>query len=235
MAEIKNLTICIKTLERPEELDKCLKSIRKYYPKVRIIVADDSRAPSVNSLADEYYFLEHDVGVSAGRNFLIDKVDTKYCMFIDDDTLFTNESRIERALDILDDNKEINMVAGTIKGTTFHGLLEKRGEIMIRHMRKHRRIINGHKIYDFDIQIFIARTETMVENKWNENLKTVEHTEYFWRAIGNIVLTRIPDWRFLNTAARNTTYSKYRVQRIREYMKKQCDAMGVERIVDHWH
>ena len=202
------------------------------YPEVKIIVADDSKKVIANELADEYYHLSYDVGVSAGRNFLISKVETKYAMFIDDDTLFIEESRLEKAMKILEENQIINMVAGAIKGSDFYGTMEIVNGDLIRSRRKHRSIIKGHKIYDFDIQLFICRTDFIKRNMWNPELKTVEHMEFFWRIKDNLVLTRVPDMYFKNTSIRNKEYSKLRMARASFYMDKQCSLIGVRKIGD---
>lgn len=46
MKELKEkLTIAIKTFERPGCLQECVESIKKMYPEIKIIVADDSKTP----------------------------------------------------------------------------------------------------------------------------------------------------------------------------------------------
>ena len=46
---LSDITILIKTFERPEYLDRLIKSIKLYYPNIKIIVADDSRNPIVRN------------------------------------------------------------------------------------------------------------------------------------------------------------------------------------------
>lgn len=41
----KNLTAVVKTFERPAVLERLVSSIRRFYPKLHIIVVDDSREP----------------------------------------------------------------------------------------------------------------------------------------------------------------------------------------------
>jgi len=229
---LDKVTIAIKTIERAECLDDCLRSIRFLYPTIKIIVADDSKKPIKNKLSNEYYFLEFDCGVSKGKNFLLDKVNTEYVMFLDDDTLFTEESRIEDALSVLENNPAIDLVAASLEGVNYYGTFSKEGDILYRNNKKHVEIINGHKIYDYVIQLYLARTESIKSIKWNEELKTCDHADFFWRAKSTLKSTRLEQWKMINTARQNEVYRTFRQDRIPLYMKKQCEFIGVEKIVD---
>lgn len=74
------VTLIIKTFEREPCLLPYIKSVREFYPGLRILVADDSRQiaeteeamSAINNLS--YFALPFDTGVSAGRNFLLDHV-----------------------------------------------------------------------------------------------------------------------------------------------------------------
>lgn len=229
---MKDLTICIKTFERPKCLEECINSIRTFYPNVKIFVADDSEQPTYNNKADEYHFLPFDTGLSYGRNFLLDKVKTKFIMFIDDDTIFTSNECLEKMTSVLKNNQEIDLVAGSIIGNNFFGCLNKDGEILFRDQLKYRKITNGYKIYDYVLNLFVARTEKIKKIRWNNELKIVEHMDFFWRAKDKLISTRLDDCVFLNTSKRNSKYSKFRIDRIAFYKKKQCDLIGVKSIKD---
>lgn len=70
------VTIIIKTLDRYDCLINLLDSIFKKYPKIRVLVGDDSEISSKEKILSkfnqynlQYYNLEKDCGLSAGRNF----------------------------------------------------------------------------------------------------------------------------------------------------------------------
>lgn len=51
----------------------------------------------------QYYNLEKDCGLSAGRNFLLNKIQTKYFVLADDDFVFDQKTNLERAVQILEE------------------------------------------------------------------------------------------------------------------------------------
>ena len=105
-----DVTFCIKTLERPRSCQKCIHSIRRFYPQSPIIVVDDS------PLAYEYKGSNVkllrpglDVGAAAGRNIAIDAVETPYMVMIDDETLSVDTpADLERAIKMMQDDLLMN-------------------------------------------------------------------------------------------------------------------------------
>nr|KAF6295149.1 beta-1,4-N-acetyl-galactosaminyltransferase 2 [Myotis myotis] len=80
-----------------------LRSVREYYPDLTVIVADDSKEPlKINDSHVEYYSMPFGKGWFAGRNLAISQVTTKYVLWVDDDFLFTNKTKIERLVDVLE-------------------------------------------------------------------------------------------------------------------------------------
>ena len=100
----------IKTFKRYDCLNKLLKSIRKFYPKASIIIADDN---SENEFDTEFYRkwkkildiklikLPFDSGVSAGRNKMVESSKKPYILLLDDDLVFTSKTKIEKFYKIL--------------------------------------------------------------------------------------------------------------------------------------
>ena len=79
-----NLTAIIKTFERPRALDRLIRSIRRDYPDLPIIVGDDSFHPYRRTDV-EYLRLPPDIGASAGRNAMLHRVQTPLFLQLDDD------------------------------------------------------------------------------------------------------------------------------------------------------
>ena len=206
-------------------------SIRKYCGDIKIYVLDDSETPTINPLADLYIEESYDKGLSAGRNTLLSKVETKYFLLLDDDTIFTEESDINKMLEVLEHNPDIDIVAGHIEGNDFWGELEIEDKKLYRNKGFSREEIGGHEIYDFVINLFLGRTETVSKFKWDDRLKIKEHMDFFWKVKGELKSTRLGDVKFLNTSERNSRYSKMR-DRTSEFGRMQNLIIGVKEIVD---
>src|SRR5687767_12109794 len=106
------VTAIVKTFERPRSLDRLVRSIRRYYPRLRVIVGDDSVTAYPRSDVD-YVRLPVDVGVAAGRNAILELVDTPYFLTLDDDIAFTPQTRIEKLVETLE-RHEAALVAGDL-------------------------------------------------------------------------------------------------------------------------
>ncbi len=82
--QLPNLTAIIKTFERPRILRRLVSSIRRLYPDLKVIVADDSRSPvpvdGVTTIE-----LPYNTGLTAGRNAALREVVTPYFLLLDDD------------------------------------------------------------------------------------------------------------------------------------------------------
>lgn len=98
---MNDLTILIKTFERPDCLVRILTSIDKYQPGTPVIIADDSanssRKKVLSRFSDmivEFVDLPFDSGVSRGRNRLLDRVTTPYFVLCDDDLVFHNNTNL---------------------------------------------------------------------------------------------------------------------------------------------
>lgn len=123
-----DITFCIKTFERKPALERLLFSIANYYPQAKILIADDSNRFDVPYYKDLWqrldkeglinkpvaYNLGYDMGLSYGRNFLVDKATTKYCLILDDDYEFTDKTDILKLQTILDNDEEIGIAGGLI-------------------------------------------------------------------------------------------------------------------------
>ena len=232
MYTTRDVTVCIKTFERPHCLAECVKHIRKRYPDIQIIVVDDSNTPGRNEHVDKYLSLPYDSGLSAGRNFALKHVSTPLAMIIDDDTMFIKDKCIENMLEVYNSSDEINLVAGRLfpnKRHEWHGKFIMNDDLEL-HFRKSDNSIAGHAIYDFVINLFIADTKTLQENPWREELKIAEHTEWFWRVRDKMKCTICDAAMFKNTSDKsNPEYAKMRQRK--QFWKKQSDAIGVRRLI----
>jgi len=131
----ESVTILVKTHARYECVFTLIASIRNFYPTIRILIADDGadqQSPGAvreqtemmaelqrsyaNDGSIEFYALPYDLGLSYSRNYLLDRVKTTYFVTCDDDFIFTEETRIESWLLLLEEFGSIDIVGGVVYG-----------------------------------------------------------------------------------------------------------------------
>ena len=230
----KDITIGIKTFIRPDCCLRLVKSIREKYPDIKILVADDGdKSPNLSEFNNlECFKMEFDSGVSAGRNLLIDNTKTKYYLTVDDDMIFTEDTNLEIAYEILEENPQLDMVGGKVGAAKYHGLLKKENNVMTLHKGESKNNINGHLIYDIILQFYLVKAEKIKQIKYDPELKIVDHMEFFWRAKDFLNITYIGDtynFGIINKSdSSNKDYIKFRKRD--EYIKLAKQKMGVEEI-----
>lgn len=108
---LHDVSILIKTLERPTQLKNLLYSIQILKFNGPIIIADDSRVPYKEEVLQQfpdlkitYISLPFDTGTAEGRNLMLERVNTKYFVLCDDDFIFEPRTRIPVMQKLLIDN-----------------------------------------------------------------------------------------------------------------------------------
>ncbi|XP_007482439.1 beta-1,4 N-acetylgalactosaminyltransferase 2 isoform X2 [Monodelphis domestica] len=191
--KLKNLvTIATKTFLRPHKLQILLMSIRQYYPDVTVIVADDSEKPQkINDTYVEHYIMPFGKGWFAGRNLAVSQVTTKYVLWVDDDFLFTKDTKIEELVDVLE-KTELDVVGGSVSGNLFQfKLLMEQGEDgdCIHKRSGYFEVLNGFPncvVTSGIANFFLAHTESLQRVGFDPQLKRVAHTEFFIDGLGNL-------------------------------------------------
>ena len=108
-----NLTIIIKTFERPYIILRLIKSIRIMYPRIKIIVVDDSKIPQrINDV--QTVFLPYDSGISKGGNEAVKIVNTKYLLLLDDDFIFYRYTKVLPLLRMFEKYPNIDIIGGQV-------------------------------------------------------------------------------------------------------------------------
>lgn len=186
----QKVTLSIKTFERPECIQKLVKSIRKYYPNIHIIVTDDSKNPSpIRNV--EYCIMPFYSGSSAGRNLGLSKVETEYVVTLDDDFLFTTTTKLEKWVEILD-NTTIDLVSGNVDSRRFEGLIDLSNR-KCRLIQGSRGTEGGLKLYDVVLQFWMGRTNVIQSlGGWDKDFKTQDHKIFFARHLGKLKIAHCP-------------------------------------------
>lgn len=194
---LNELTIVVKTFERYKTLARLLRSIRKYYPSVKIVVVDDSLHPK-EVKGVEKITMPYNSGISAGRNAALGCVATKYTLFLDDDFVFSRKTKIEDSLYLIDSDSRIDILGGKVIDLPFFtihdyskiGLYPTNSQPVAPIGSK----ISGLPVYDKVPNFFICRTDRVKKVGWDNQLKKIEHADFFTRARG--VLLTVYDEKF---------------------------------------
>ncbi|EPY73762.1 UDP-GalNAc:Neu5Acalpha2-3Galbeta-R beta1,4-N-acetylgalactosaminyltransferase-like protein [Camelus ferus] len=179
------VTVATKTFLRPHKLKTMIQSIRQYYPDLTVIVADDSKEPlKINDNHVEYYTMPFGKGWFAGRNLAISQVTTKYVLWVDDDFIFNNKTKIEVLVDVLE-KTELDVVGGSVLGNVFQfKLLLERGENgdCLHRRSGFFRPLDGFPscvVTSGVVNFFLAHTERLQRVGFDPRLQRVAHSDIF--------------------------------------------------------
>ncbi|XP_065108832.1 beta-1,4 N-acetylgalactosaminyltransferase 2-like isoform X2 [Paramisgurnus dabryanus] len=195
------VTITTKTFLRYNKLKVLINSIRKVYPKIKIIIADDSPKPE-NLFGDniEQYIMPPAQGWFAGRNLAVSQVTTKFFLWVDDDFEFMDETRIESFVEIMEANPELDVVGGAVSGEQYYFSLEyvenDEGGCLRRFQGRHHKPLPGFDgcfFVDVIVNFFLARTDAVRRVGFDPFLKKVGHTEFFIDGLGKLLVVSCKD------------------------------------------
>ncbi|XP_059376087.1 beta-1,4 N-acetylgalactosaminyltransferase 1-like [Carassius carassius] len=191
------VTIITKTFLRYKELSVLIQSIRKFYPKIKIIVADDSLKPeNVSGNNIEHYIMPPAQGWFAGRNLAVSQLTTKYFLWVDDDFEFLSETRIERFVEIMEALPDLDVLGGEVSGDQFYFVLQydegdENDGGCLRRIREFHQPLPGYDgcfLVDGVVNYFLARTDAVRRVGFDPFLKRVAHTEFFIDGVGKLMV-----------------------------------------------
>lgn len=190
MCQTKNITALIKTFRRPKSLQLLLESIRQFFPDLRVVIVDDSPIPlNDTNLGNhvQYIHTDYDIGLSAGRNFGLDFIQTKYVLLLDDDFLFTPRTQIGKMYDVLE-KTDFSLVGGTLLdygyvSRRFHGCFGEKDGVLQLNIETNKGFAFGYPLYDFVLNFFMGKTSHIKQVLWDEDLKLGEHEDFFLRFV----------------------------------------------------
>ncbi|XP_051546251.1 beta-1,4 N-acetylgalactosaminyltransferase 1-like [Myxocyprinus asiaticus] len=214
------VTILVKAFLRYKELHVLIKSIRQFYPNIKIIIADDSHNPE-KVVGDniEHYIMPPAQGWFAGRNLAVSQVTTKYFLWVDDDFVFLNETRIESFVKILEAVPDLDVVGGEVQGNRFFFRLQyeegssEEGGCIKRVRGTHTPLpgFNGCFYADGVVNYFMARTDAVRKVGFDPFLKRVAHTEFFLDGLGDLLVVTCKGLRIGHQKKSSTgKYGSYR-------------------------
>ncbi len=188
-SDLSDLTIIIKTFERPYAVKRLVKSIQRRYPDIKIMVVDDSKNPG-NLQGVEQVNLPYDTGISASRNEALDRLTTPYFLLLDDDFVFSHRQNLGELMDTMRRHLDIDILGGRCIDLPLYIVHSFQNMSVFSTNSEPKTPIgtkfDGHSVVDKVQNFFVGRTETIKKVKWKPELKINEHTEFFTRARGEL-------------------------------------------------
>ncbi|XP_070536939.1 beta-1,4 N-acetylgalactosaminyltransferase 2-like [Ptychodera flava] len=224
----KKVTVITKTFERYQAITSLVESINKYYPGMTIIVADDSERPQkINGSNIKQYIMPFAEGASAGRNLALSQIRTKYFLWVDDDFIFTNGTKLEVFIEKFENpNVMLDVIGGTFgdkDGVSKHKCYgcrtiswykgDNNGDCFVRHGNTHYHQLKEYPqcyMTDAITMFFMARTEAFRRGVFDPEYERIGHTEYFVNRLGKIRLASCSDVNILHARISNKKYAKFR-------------------------
>ncbi|XP_071990952.1 beta-1,4 N-acetylgalactosaminyltransferase 1 isoform X1 [Engystomops pustulosus] len=190
------VTIATKTFLRYDKLQDLIDSIRKFYPTITIIIADDSEKPQkIEGPFIEHYIMPFKKGWFAGRNLAVSQVSTKYVLWVDDDFIFCPQTKIEKLVDVLE-KTSLDLVGGAVREvtgyyTTYRQIInvipgDKEGDCL-KTLQGYHHVIEGFPncvVADGVVNFFLGRTDKILKVGFDPQLSVVAHLEFFIDGLG---------------------------------------------------
>lgn len=195
------VTAIVKAFERPASLQRLLASLRRLFPRMHVIVADDSRCePKLSGV--ELIRLPFDSGVSAGRQAALARVITEFTWVLDDDFVLYAGSRLDHVLSLFQQYPELDLLGGPVinlprcskYGLVPGGLWPTKSESLIAPGTLLGPAIVCDKVPNF----FVARTARLRRVDWTPEIRRLDHGDFFTRAKGTLVTAYLDSFRCLH-------------------------------------
>lgn len=197
-----DVTVVIKTFERPATLQRMLRSLGPVFAGP-VLVADDSAVDNpIHHPKARLLRMPFDSGVGAGRTALLNAVGTEFVLMCDDDFIFLPDFDIGRAVDYLRRNPEVDLFAGRVfniphlMSTDYHqqSLFAMEGAPRVRQGT----LIDGLPVLYKVPNFYLARAAQVRAVGYDPELKRVDHNDFFTSAYGRLVCVQDRDWRCLH-------------------------------------
>lgn len=195
----ENVTFLFKSFQRQHLARRLYRNIQQYYPGVRVIIIDDSSRPlKLTGPGLQVIQLPYNVGLSRGLNQGLASVETPFVIRMDDDELLTPHARFHDQLKFLMAHPEVDLVGilpmhfpvrkgwreKEIKSYEQFRMTKAPKPLKIPHKTW---LDRDHVVLGKIPNIFIARTDRYREIGYDDNIRMIDHHEFFFRAAGNLV------------------------------------------------
>jgi beta-1,4-N-acetylgalactosaminyltransferase 2 len=210
------VTVAAKTFLRPATAARMVRSMRRAFPG-HIVIADDSTEPMrPPDDRTEIVAMPFNSGVPRGRNAALARVRTPYVLVTDDDAFFTRGCGLDGAVRFLEEHPEVDGVCALlVELPRWYSVgYGDEGELLPGHLPPRLpfgEVVGGLPVVPKGPQIYVARTEALRGVPYDENIRMVDHRDFFSSASGRLVFVHDPH--FVAFHARtpfDRTYTSYR-------------------------
>ena len=198
----ENVTIMFKSFERQKQAKALVKSIWRFYPGVRIVIADDSATPltfPTHSGDNNLMIIQmpFNSGLSKGLNLALSEIETPFMVRLDDDVLFSRRSNLAGELRFLMAHSNVDLVGmpwiDACKAVSTKREFKAYSRIDMREAPLPLKIPHGtlidekHVVFGKVSNAFLARTDSIRKIGWDDNIRMIDHHDFFYRAAGILV------------------------------------------------
>lgn len=194
----ENVTFVFKSFQRQKMAKQLYRNIQRYYPGVRVIIADDSSSPlKLQGEGLEIVQLPFNSGLSFGLNRALERVQTPFFIRMDDDELLTPYTRFHDQLRFLLAHPEADIAAVSYQNLPGRS---SAGEVARKHCMRAMgdaplplkiphltRLDKDHVVVYKPPNIFLACTEAFRQVGYDDQIHIIDHHELFYRAAGVLV------------------------------------------------
>lgn len=194
--QMNKIGILLITFIRDDLLTGTYHSIIKHWNDYELFIGDQSPSSEKVTYFKKYNYIKlpFDCGLSFGRNELVKRAHEtgrKYVLITSDSIQFIDKYDFSPIIDFMRYHPRVGIVGFKLKERIpWECTLDiKDGGFYFGSARKNYETIN-HKGINFlrcDIvkNIFLAKTECLLHNKWDDDLKLAEHPSYFYNLKNN--------------------------------------------------
>lgn len=145
-ATIPALALGFATIDRPHTVQRIVHSARRYFPDIKLYVADQSRSvgmmqPFYEANGVTLVRVPYDAGVSAARNALVKQISEPYFVLCDDDMFFSSETNFEDAVRLLEARDDIGVVGGKLYEIEDEGIWPRHWELYLEYDQRNKMLV----------------------------------------------------------------------------------------------
>lgn len=236
-----SIAIIYTTFLRDELMFQTVKSITDNLPENSILLIGDQN-PKPKKYCSPFnpkviaYQLLFNCGLSYSRNFLVEqakKLGYDYCLITADSIQFTDKYNFQSIIDFMKQH-DAGLVGFELKNRIYWNcdIKLENDKFLLDIPRKPMLVCIDDKSFyrpcDMVKNFFLAKTDTLLDIKWDNKLKLCEHIDFFYRYSKkyDVYFTNYISADYIKSS--NSKYRKYRLEQVNEFRKKCCDKYGIK-------
>jgi GT2 family glycosyltransferase len=245
--DLRDVTAIMVAFNRPDCVARQVESMRRFYPVLPLIIGDNGDDPArLDDQHTETRILPYNCGLADARNRLVDLVDTEFTLLLDDDYIWTADTRIDNLAAILRVDPRVDVAAGVIcqdnQLWNWTGLFSRTtpGGIDTIPLSTPWKVADGviYRQTDTVFNFFLARTATLAAFPWDSEFKiAAEHIDFFLTLAANFVGVAYTPACIIqhDQTTKNTSYQAKRRDpaTIAKYRGRLCDKWRLSSIPKH--